>query len=382
MPGPRSGVFELVGEPEKSSCRIDVAGLRRHDENGIDPIHRNDAHDAAKSTFGLSLQYPLELAGPLCRIAVADRKEGIGLTCQNVDIESPDETDQGLADRGVPGDDYRVGRRVGGNFPALCNIGFEHLGKILGRGVTQRHDLGTGAYRVRAGDKVAGRTRGQRDHGVDPIPFDQRRTIRVEQGFERRYQRRTLHRGAGLDGPGAMHVRVDRVVQVECSPENRAHDLPYVGVDKIEGYIAGLSGGRARTRRWNHGRFRGAGRDKGTLPAAIGGDRTVYSGFRSLQVARLLQRLQTRLRRQLTISQQDEGYGGGERPNGVPRVRHLPLLAQPRCPRRRAGRNDGNTWRRLRDGRSRTRHRHARPAGGWRGWHSAARLTDRSGWRG
>src|SRR5580693_4197870 len=74
MPGPRGGVLELVGEPEKSSCRIDVAGLRRHDENGIDPIHRNDAHDAAKSTFGLSLQHPLELAGTLCRIAIAHGK--------------------------------------------------------------------------------------------------------------------------------------------------------------------------------------------------------------------------------------------------------------------------------------------------------------------
>ena len=28
MPGPRSRVLELVCEPEKSSCRIDVAGLR------------------------------------------------------------------------------------------------------------------------------------------------------------------------------------------------------------------------------------------------------------------------------------------------------------------------------------------------------------------
>ena len=167
-------------------AEVDVAGLRRHDENGIDPIHRNDSHDAAKRTFGLSLQDPLELAGPLCRFAVAHGKEGIGLTGQDVDVESSDETDQGLADRGVPGDDYRVGRWVGGNFPALGNIGFEHLGKVLGRGVAQWHDLGTGADCIRSGDKVAGRTRGHRDDGVDPIPFDQRRTVRVEQSLERR----------------------------------------------------------------------------------------------------------------------------------------------------------------------------------------------------
>src|SRR5260370_8567842 len=130
-----------------------------------------------------------------------------------------------------------------------------------------------------------------------------------------------------------MLGRVDCVVQVECSSENGGYDLPYVGIDKIEGHIAGLSGGRARTRRWYHGRCCGAGRDKGTLPAAIGGDRTVYSRLRSLQAARLLQRLQTRLRRQLlTISQHDERHGDGERPNGVSRGQHY------RCWRSRAAR--------------------------------------------
>src|SRR5260370_8898935 len=130
-----------------------------------------------------------------------------------------------------------------------------------------------------------------------------------------------------------MDVRGDRVVQVECSSENRAYDLPYVGIGKIEGHIAGLSGGRARTRRWYHGRCCGTGRDKRTLPAAIGGDRTVYSRLRSLQAARLLQGLQTRLRRQLlTISQHDERHGDGERPNGVSRGQHY------RCWRSRAAR--------------------------------------------
>ena len=66
-----------------------------------------------------------------------------------------------------------------------------------------------------------------------------------------------------------MHVRVDRVVQVECRPENGAYDLPDVGVDKIQGYIAGLSGAHARTRRWDRGRLCGSGSDKGTLSAAI-----------------------------------------------------------------------------------------------------------------
>ena len=114
-----------------------------------------------------------------------------------------------------------------------------------------------------------------------------------------------------------MHVRVDRVVQVECGPKDRAHDLPYIGVDKIEGYIAGLSGGRARTRRWCDGRCCGAGRDKGTLPAAIGGDRAVYSRLCRLQAARLFQWLQTRLCRRLTVGQYEDRDGEGERPNGT-----------------------------------------------------------------
>src|SRR5260370_5605781 len=74
-----------------------------------------------------------------------------------------------------------------------------------------------------------------------------------------------------------MHVRVDRVVQVECSSENGAYDLPYVGIDKIEGHIAGLSGGSARTPRWCHRRCSGAGPDKGSLPASRPGGRTRLS---------------------------------------------------------------------------------------------------------
>ena len=193
--------------------------------------------------------------------------------------------------------------------------------------------MGTGAYCVRAGDKIAGRTCRHWDHGVDSIPFDQRRAVRVEQSFERRQQGRTLHRGGGLNRPGAMHVRVDRVVQVECRPENGACDLPDVGVDKIQRHIAGLSGAHARTRRWDRGRLCGSRRDKGTLSAAIAGDRAVYSRLRGLQAARLLQGLQTRLRRQLlTISQHDERDGNGESPNGVSRGRHY------RCWRSRAAR--------------------------------------------
>src|ERR1700755_3022586 len=96
-----------------------------------------------------------------------------------------------------------------------------------------------------------------------------------------------------------MHVRVDRVVQVECGPEDRAHNLPYVGVDEIERYIAGLSGGGARTRGGHDGHWPGAGCDNGALSGAIGGDRTVYSRLRSLQAARLLQGFEARLCRLL-----------------------------------------------------------------------------------
>src|ERR1700730_14891540 len=129
-----------------------------------------------------------------------------------------------------------------------------------------------------------------------------------------------------------MHVRVDRVVQIEGGPENGAYDLPDVGVDKVQGYIAGLSGGHARDRRWWHGRWCGAGCDKGTLAAAINGDRTVYSRLGGLQAARLFQWLQTRLRGKLTVGQYDGRDGEEERWNGTSKGRHY------RCWRCRAGR--------------------------------------------
>jgi hypothetical protein len=99
VPAPRCGIFDLVYELEKASRRLDVAGLRRHDENSIDPIHRDNAYDAAKRTFGLSLKHPLELTGSLCGVAIAYREESVGLTSQDVDVKGPDEPNQGPADR-------------------------------------------------------------------------------------------------------------------------------------------------------------------------------------------------------------------------------------------------------------------------------------------
>src|SRR5258708_37853176 len=76
-----------------------------------------------------------------------------------------------------------------------------------------------------------------------------------------------------------MHVRVDRVVQVECSSENGAYDLPYVGIDKIESHIAGLSGGRAPTPRGGpRGRVGARRATRGVAAAVRGGGAAFFWG--------------------------------------------------------------------------------------------------------
>ena len=108
VPGARGRILDPVHQADKAFRRIDVARLRRDHENGVDPFHRQHADDTAERAFALSLQHLLELAGELGGVAVADREEGIGLAGQNVDVEGADQTDQGLADRGIAADDQRI----------------------------------------------------------------------------------------------------------------------------------------------------------------------------------------------------------------------------------------------------------------------------------
>jgi hypothetical protein len=102
VPSARRRVLDLGGKSEESSCRVDVARLRRDHENSVDPIHRDDADDARERAFVLRLQHPLEFACPFRRVTVADRENSVGLARQDVDVESPDKTNQGLPDRTVP----------------------------------------------------------------------------------------------------------------------------------------------------------------------------------------------------------------------------------------------------------------------------------------
>ena len=98
----------------------------------------------------LRLQHLFEFARKLGRVGVADRKEGIGATGQDIDVESADQPDQGLPHRGVAADQQRVAGAVGGDLAALSDIGLQYFGEVLGRGVAQRDDLGAGADRTRA----------------------------------------------------------------------------------------------------------------------------------------------------------------------------------------------------------------------------------------
>jgi hypothetical protein len=160
----------------------------------------------------LCLQHPLELGRAFRRIAVAHRKEGIGLARQDIDVKGASEAGQGLANCGITAHDQRITPRIGADLAALGNIGFKHFCQIFGGGEAQRDHLGAGANRISAGDEVTSCAAWQWDHRIDPVSFDHGGTIRVEQIFERGQQRRTRQRGAGLDRPGAVHIGVDRVV--------------------------------------------------------------------------------------------------------------------------------------------------------------------------
>jgi len=142
VPGPRRRVLNPPFQAEEAPCLVDIAGLGRDDEDGIDPLHRHDADDAGERAFALGLQDLFQFAGDLLRAALVGGKESIGLTGQRIDVEGADQPKQGLSDRRVAADDQRVAARFGGDLAALGDIRFEHLDQILRRGIAQRHDLG------------------------------------------------------------------------------------------------------------------------------------------------------------------------------------------------------------------------------------------------
>src|SRR6202007_3159505 len=101
MPGARSRVLDAIHQPDKALSSIDVARLRRNHENRVDPSHRQHANETPEGAFTLRLEDLFEFARELGGVAVARWEEGGGLPGQNVDVESADQTGQGLANRGI-----------------------------------------------------------------------------------------------------------------------------------------------------------------------------------------------------------------------------------------------------------------------------------------
>src|SRR5258708_4824921 len=75
------------------------------------------------------------------RVVRRDRKDGVGLAGQEIDVEGADECDEARAHRGTAADEKAVLGRTGGDLAARSHIGLEHLGKLRRRGEAELHDL-------------------------------------------------------------------------------------------------------------------------------------------------------------------------------------------------------------------------------------------------
>jgi len=214
VPGARRRILDPIHQTDKALGGVDVAWLRGDHENRVDPFHRQHADETAKRAFALRLEHLLELAGELRGIAVAHREECVGLPSQDVDVERTHKTGQGLTDRRIAADQQRVTSRIGGDLAALGNIGLEHFGEVPGGSIAQWHDLGACADRVRTGQRVGRVAGGDWHDRVNPVALDQGRTVCVEQSLERGQQCRARQWRAGIYRAGAVHIGVDRIVQL------------------------------------------------------------------------------------------------------------------------------------------------------------------------
>ena len=244
----------------------------------------------------MRLEHFLQLARELARVAVTYREQGVRLAGQNVDVKRPDQADQGLPYCGIAVNHQCVAARIGGYLAAFGNIGFEYLGEVFGRGITQRHHLDARADRVCSGDLVPRVACGDRHDGVHSVPFDQRCAVCVEQGFERRQQCGARQRRSCIDRAGTVHVGVDRVAELKSGAEDRAGDLANVGVDEVERDIAGFAPGARSWRQWDRRFRRHAARREGALSAAVARNCTAHPRRRCLQGSWFFQRLQIRRR--------------------------------------------------------------------------------------
>ena len=89
------------------SRECETTGIDR-DENGIDAIHRHDAHLVRQRAAALRAQGVLQLRCEVPRPARGDRQQGIGLAREHIDVEGPHELHQRVARVGLSPDQQRV----------------------------------------------------------------------------------------------------------------------------------------------------------------------------------------------------------------------------------------------------------------------------------
>ncbi len=207
----------------------------------------------------LAAESILQRACEVLRVARSGRKQRIGLPGQQIDVERLDQIGDRRARRRLAAEDQRVSSGIGQDAGGASRERLQHFRQLLGARVAQRqHDAAAGCVNPRAapagGGRCAGsggRNGGGRDHLVDAARLHEGGVVLREQRLQRRHELRVREWGCRMQRRGAVHGRVDRIVDVQNAPEYLGHDLADVGVREIQRHRPALrqSAGR-RGRQW------------------------------------------------------------------------------------------------------------------------------------
>ena len=74
------------------------------------------------------------------RITLADWQQRIGLAGQDIHVEGADQRQQAVAHRRLAADEQDIATGVRHDPSVIADIGLQHPGQVLGRGVAERDD--------------------------------------------------------------------------------------------------------------------------------------------------------------------------------------------------------------------------------------------------
>ncbi len=245
VPAPHRPTARLLDEREHAARGFDVAGLRTDNEDGVGPRHRDDLHVAAEAAIVAPAQRRFHCGCKILRVARVDGQDRVGLVRKHVDIERVHKIDQRLPRPRFAADEHGITRLIGGDLGARADELLQHLRQLFRRRVAQRNrddPRRSGAARRDAAGSI------RRDDAIKAITLHEPRAVLGEQRLKRRQQRRARHRTCRMQGRGAMHGRIDRVVDLQQRAENLRRDLANVGVGEVEHDVAGRRFVRRRRR--------------------------------------------------------------------------------------------------------------------------------------